>query len=1065
MSVISVMALASCVNDNLSEPWESDVNKVLASVADQAKAVEGSIEAVEALQDAVKAEGVEIAGAAELLGQHVDELSAGMSLSEGSLATLELQKQLASILGAAQAELYFADALDQNIQKSFALVEKSVNIWLGEILVANYPAAFAEARVGAIAAEFEKRLADQELTVEALKSDIEAGLRKDENPAEITGLSVSVAKASQEVETLAGEIFLLAAEVEEEYKAALKTLTSDPAAFDGESLSELNSKVATKAEASDRSITDLAADVKECQETLANLQQRLEVLEGNVNELLGMIQSVTFVSDYPDDKAVAYYRMTSEINAERAAEGKMDRIPENTFDLNFLVRPAAVADALDQMWNSGQKDVLSIIGYYAQQVQPAPSDYKFINFEVSNVVSSRGKGLLTVTVDNAFSDEFYFREVGAKLALSVESGQNNCTSKFVEIAPMDITGKVYAESLTLTPTSLSIQNGDTYQLEAVVYPANVTDKGCTWNDYDSEYVSVDADGNLTATAVGKSQVLVFANATDEFGRQLSATCNVTVTPAIRIVGPQSVEIGKSAVMEIESPNYINPTDVTWELEWAGNSAYLALTDNKDATCTIEGVAKNFGRPAGASAGASSEYLPINVKCTIGGNAEPIVLMHSVCVVEVQPRVIVIDGLANDQNKMTVKKGSTYQFNSSIEPAGVKMDLFGIIYQSGSSHVATIDFRSGLLTTVGYGTANISVEVNDKTSESYFYPKRELFQKFERVVAVTVEPYWVKTMTIPATYKMAPDATATLTPEWTSDVDGKLPSDQTVTWTSSDPTVVSVDANTGALLALKEGTATITATTAGVRSVPEGQEQISSSCLVTVETPTVPINIGDYYYSDGTWSTERDNNKTVIGIVFAKVDATGSDLMLRDACPTATHGLVVSVKEYNENMGYVYYQDTYFMNNGYNLSDDSKILGYTYTYYMQQYAVYRGNSKSYDCYSAELFRADVGVVAKHTESVASPASPWYVPSCFEMSLMYDAKTAVNSSLAAIGATQISNAGYWMSNSVRLTKSSSYWDPDHGKLFDMASGSLGGSLGSFGSTANCQANYPVRVVLAF
>ena len=31
---ISVMFLASCVNDNLSDPWESEANKVLASEAD-----------------------------------------------------------------------------------------------------------------------------------------------------------------------------------------------------------------------------------------------------------------------------------------------------------------------------------------------------------------------------------------------------------------------------------------------------------------------------------------------------------------------------------------------------------------------------------------------------------------------------------------------------------------------------------------------------------------------------------------------------------------------------------------------------------------------------------------------------------------------------------------------------------------------------------------------------------------------------------------------------------------------------------------------------------------------
>ena len=151
---VSMMSLASCVNDNLSEPWESDVNKVLSSVADQAKAVEGSIEVVEALQDAAKAEGVELVGAVELLDQHVAALNAGQSLSEGSLATISVQKQLASILGAAQAELYFAGALDQDIQKSFASVEKSVKSWLGDLLVENYSAAVAGAKFAAIAAEF-----------------------------------------------------------------------------------------------------------------------------------------------------------------------------------------------------------------------------------------------------------------------------------------------------------------------------------------------------------------------------------------------------------------------------------------------------------------------------------------------------------------------------------------------------------------------------------------------------------------------------------------------------------------------------------------------------------------------------------------------------------------------------------------------------------------------------------------------------------------------------------------------------------------------------------------------
>ncbi len=1041
----SMMFMASCVNDNLSEPWDSEVNKVLASVADQAKAVESSIEVVEALRDAVKAEGVEIAGAVELLGQHVDELSAGMSLSEGSLATLELQKLLASILGAAQAELYFADALDQNIQKSFALVEKSVNIWLGEILMANYPAAFAEARVGAIAAEFEKRLADQELTVEALKSDIEAGLRKDENPAEITELSVSVAKASQEVETLAGEMVLLAAEVEEEYKAALKTLTSDPASFDGESLSELNSKVATKAEASDRSITDLAADVKECQETLANLQQRLEVLEGNVSELLGMIQSVTFVSDYPDDRAVAYYRMSSELNVERAAEGKMDRVPENTFDLNFLIRPAAVADALDQMWNSGQKEVLSIIGYYAHQIQQASADYKFINFEVSKVVSSRGKGLLTVTVDNAFSDEFYFREVGAKLALSVESGQNNCTSKFVEIAPMDITGKVYAESLTLTPTSLSIQNGDTYQLEAVVYPANVTDKGCTWNDYDSEYVSVDANGNLTATAVGKSQVIVYANATDEFGRQLSATCDVDVTAAVRVVGSGYVEVGNTVTLDVESPNYIDPQYIKWSLEGVGANGFLNLEKNADGSCNVTGKTIYFQVPAGGSSGAKSEYQPVTVVCTIEG-ATPVVVRKQIMVVAVQPKAIAVDGLQHDQNKLLLKKDKTFQLTASIQPDAVNRSWFGLIYQSQQPAVVSVDFRSGLVTANAFGTTNVEILVNDVTSESYFYPKRAMGDYFKRVLSVTVEPYWVVGLSLPRIEEpLAPESTGTFTPIFTSDVEGEQPSVQSLIWESSNEDVIEVDPETGAYKAKGVGTATITATTTGKWSTKG--DPISATCDITVELLENLPTIGDYYYIDGTWSSTYTAGKNPIGVVFAIVDATRTDSKL-DTKMDKTTALVVGLNQYNSTFG-AFSTGTvstgkWFVENGYDNANIAATNGYSNSIGLSAYRDAKQSGAS-----------GVEDVAFNLTNFPSGTSGWYIPSYYEMKLLYGQKSVINNSLKTRG-TEISDDDYWISSLQWTTDG--YYDVMSLYPFSMSSG-------DWGASKDKSTSLPVRVVLAF
>ena len=1046
--------LTSCV-ENLNEP--NDVNNLLSGVEAQVEAMQKSAEDMKALNEALSEFDVDINEAVETVNKHVASLTKGVSLQNATLATLDQQKAIATVVGAAEGAVLFDDAYAKNLKKQFDEVHAGVAMWLGESLSAYYPVVAAQAKVDAVLGNLNPQIEDQQIYVDALMSDVEAGLRKDENPAELTELAASVKKTSQDAEALTTDLASLAEEVEAEYKAAVKAMFSSQASFDNEALVELNASVMTKARASTPTLVELAASVKSCESTLEALQQRLGDVEADINELLAMIQSLTFVSEYSDDKAVAYYTMTDVINQERYAEGKKERVPAETFDLTFLVRPAAVADALAQTW----QESLAVVGYYANRIeQQATANIQ--SFEIVNAVSTTGKGLLTVTVNNAFDDDFYFKEKGAMLALAVESGKNNCASKFVEIVPRDITGKVYAESLKLTPETLSIQNGDTYRLVAEVTPSNVTDKGFVWEDYDSEYLSVDANGQLTATAVGSSQVLVTANATDEFGRQLSATCNVTVTPAIRIVGPQSVEIGKSAVMEIESPNYINPADVTWELEWAGNSAYLALTDNKDATCTIEGVAKNFGLPAGASTGASSEYLPINVKCTIGGNAEPVVLMHPVYVIEVQPKAIVVDGLANDQNKKTIKIGTTFQFNSSLEPNNVNMDLFRITYMSGATYVATIDYYSGLLTPVGYGTANINILVMDKQSESYFFPKREQYDYFKRTVNVTVEPYWVKTMTIPATYKMAPDATATLTPEWTSDVDGRTPSDQTLVWTSSDPTVVEINASTGEMMAHKEGTATITATTAGTQSVPSGSEHISSECLVTVETPTVPINIGDYYYSDGTWSTIRDNNKTVIGIVFAKVDATASDLNLRDHYGNCNHGLVVGLSEYMSIKGYHTSDDTsnnstakYYSSNGWPstpLNDnDQVILGYTHTLALSAYRAWKGSD----------WVKYISVI----DNLSAPegGSSWYVPSFAEMKLIDANIDLINQRLRPVSGTQIQVEGkYWVSTMMKRNK---YTDLIS-MPFDMSKGTWVDSGSSSDYLSNTSSTeLPIRVVFAF
>ena len=148
------------------------------------------------------------------------------------------------------------------------------------------------------------------------------------------------------------------------------------------------------------------------------------------------------------------------------------------------------------------------------------------------------------------------------------------------------------------------------------------------------------------------------------------------------------------------------------------------------------------------------------------------------------------------------------------------------------------------------------------------------------------------VTIQETLPLGVDSTftlvATITPE---DATNK-----SVTWVSSDEAVATVDAN-GVVRGIAEGTADITVTTV--------DGEFSDVCAVTVTANggggavVGDVNVGDYYYSDGTVSSTFDESKTPVGIVFHVFEnGTVSDTELAADFPACNHGLVVSLAGIN-----------------------------------------------------------------------------------------------------------------------------------------------------------------------
>lgn len=165
--------------------------------------------------------------------------------------------------------------------------------------------------------------------------------------------------------------------------------------------------------------------------------------------------------------------------------------------------------------------------------------------------------------------------------------------------------------------------------------------------------------------------------------------------------------------------------------------------------------------------------------------------------------------------------------------------------------------------------------------------------------------------------------------------------------SSAPDIASVSEN-GLVTALSEGEAAI--------RVSAGEKH--ALCNVTVQC--IPAEIGDYY-SDGTWSSEPDTDKTVIGIVFWTGNPGQDDPSLKKDHPECTHGLAVAI-------------------NGEQESTLNMMVGYN-------------NTKAIEVFNAAPENATWPVEAvekagQYRQSVPAPenSSDWYLPSAKELTLL-------------------------------------------------------------------------------
>ena len=316
--------------------------------------------------------------------------------------------------------------------------------------------------------------------------------------------------------------------------------------------------------------------------------------------------------------------------------------------------------------------------------------------------------------------------------------------------------------------------------------------------------------------------------------------NETTEIKLTISGPTSVEEGKSI-------------DLTATLEPSVENADISWTSDNTGVATV-----SSGKVTGVAAGTAT----ITAKVTTADGDKT-----ATCTVTVTAAVT---GVTLDKSTLSLTVGETEKLTEKVSPDNATNK--DVTWSTSDAGVAEVS--GGNVTAKGVGTATITVTTADGNKTATC------------TVTVTAATVSVESVTLDkTTLELEEEGTATLA----ATVKPDNATDKTVTWTSSDATVATVD-NTGKVTAVKKGTATITAK-AGDKSatctvnVKEKSPVAVESITVTPATTTLevgkttvlgvtfkPENVAD---KTVTWKSSDESKATVDskGAVTAKAEGT------------------------------------------------------------------------------------------------------------------------------------------------------------------------------------------------
>ncbi len=412
------------------------------------------------------------------------------------------------------------------------------------------------------------------------------------------------------------------------------------------------------------------------------------------------------------------------------------------------------------------------------------------------------------------------------------------------------------ENIELNKTAIEIDIEETYQLTATITPEDATDKTVTWKSLDRSIATVSEDGLVTGISAGTT--IIYASTSNG----ITLECQVTVRPGI--IPVEGISLSNSEllmragysteIIAIVRPDNATDKTVTWKTD---NPAIATFDANEDkAIISAQAVG--------------------TATITVTSNFDPKIQAHCVVTVEKEEDITAVESITLNKTAITLEEGDEENLIATITPEDATDK--SVTWKSSNREIAIVD-ENGKVTAIKEGVAIIyASSSNGLTAEC----------------EVTVTPAFVEvtgiTLTNSELIMIEGDSTDLITILRPDNA-----TDKTVTWTSSDESIVTVDQN-GNVDAIKQGDAVVSATASNgmkadchVKVLP----RIIAVESITINPTEKDMKVGEEYLLTAALTPEDVTDATITWKSQNKAIATVSENGLVTAVEVGTTSIYAS----------------------------------------------------------------------------------------------------------------------------------------------------------------------------